>query len=109
MNAPQPLTYWCEMQSPIGPLLLAGTPEALSHLHFQSGPRAVRPDATWRKDAGVFGDAVTQLGEYFGGERQEFLLPLAPSGTAFQLSVWRALRSSHTGGLLPTARWRAGW
>jgi methylated-DNA-[protein]-cysteine S-methyltransferase len=85
--------YWCEIESPIGLLLLAGTPEALSHLYFQAGPRPVRPDERWRMDAGVFVEAVTQLGEYFAGGRREFQLPLAPSGTAFQLSVWRALQA----------------
>ncbi len=35
--------------------------------------------------------AVEQLGEYFRGERREFTLPLAPSGTAFQKRVWSEL------------------
>ena len=33
-----------------------------------------------------------QLEEYFRGQRQKFNLPLAPSGTAFQQRVWRALQ-----------------
>ncbi len=33
-----------------------------------------------------------QLEEYFAGERKTFDLPLAPRGTAFQLSVWNALQ-----------------
>ena len=32
-----------------------------------------------------------QVGEYFAGQRNEFDLPLAPHGTAFQRSVWTAL------------------
>lgn len=32
-----------------------------------------------------------QLAEYFAGERRDFVLPLAPSGTAFERGVWRAL------------------
>jgi methylated-DNA-[protein]-cysteine S-methyltransferase len=32
------------------------------------------------------------LKEYFAGEREEFDLPMAPSGTGFQLRVWAALR-----------------
>jgi len=33
-----------------------------------------------------------QLGEYFAGRRQDFDLPLAPAGTAFQRAVWSELR-----------------
>ena len=32
-----------------------------------------------------------QIEQYFAGSRREFDLPLAPSGTTFQHSVWRAL------------------
>ena len=37
--------------------------------------------------------AKQQLSEYFAGSRQEFALPLAASGTAFQQAVWKALLS----------------
>ena len=36
--------------------------------------------------------ARDQLEAYFDGERQAFDLPLTPMGTAFQQSVWAALR-----------------
>lgn len=35
--------------------------------------------------------AAAQLGEYFSGRRRDFDLPLAPVGTPFQRSAWRAL------------------
>ncbi len=34
---------------------------------------------------------VTQLREYFTGERREFSIPLAATGTEFQQKVWQAL------------------
>ena len=37
--------------------------------------------------------AAAQLEEYFAGKRAEFDLPLAPAGTEFQRSVWRALQT----------------
>ena len=37
--------------------------------------------------------AATQLAEYFAGTRAKFDLPLAPAGTEFQRSVWRALQT----------------
>ncbi len=35
---------------------------------------------------------MQQLSEYFEGARQQFSLPLAPPGTAFQHRVWLALQ-----------------
>jgi methylated-DNA-[protein]-cysteine S-methyltransferase len=86
------LTYWHQMQSPVGPLLLAGTADALTHVYFQSGPRPARPASDWHKSAAPLAAVVRQLEEYFAGSRREFELPLAPAGTEFQLAVWQALR-----------------
>ncbi|GIN61297.1 methylated-DNA--protein-cysteine methyltransferase, constitutive [Robertmurraya siralis] len=36
--------------------------------------------------------AVTQLHQYFAGERQTFDLPLRAKGTSFQMKVWEALK-----------------
>ncbi len=36
--------------------------------------------------------AAEQLASYFAGERTDFDLPLAPTGTPFQQEVWAALR-----------------
>ena len=36
--------------------------------------------------------AISQLQEYAAGTRTEFDLPIAPTGTDFQLAVWQALR-----------------
>ncbi|RME78809.1 MAG: methylated-DNA--[protein]-cysteine S-methyltransferase, partial [Chloroflexi bacterium] len=36
-------------------------------------------------------ECIRQLEEYFAGQRQEFSLPLAPQGTAFQQQVWQYL------------------
>ena len=88
----RPVTYWHEMPSSIGPLLLTGNGAALTGVYFQAGPRPVRPHPHWLRLAAPFADAVRQLEEYFGGQRQVFDLPLAPAGTAFQLAVWRALQ-----------------
>jgi len=39
----------------------------------------------------VLQEAVTQLNEYFDGERTDFTLKLNPKGTEFQQKVWKAL------------------
>ena len=88
----RPVTYWHEMASIIGPLLLTGSGAALTGVYFQAGPRPVRPHAHWVRLAAPFADAGRQLEEYFSGQRQVKHLPLAPAGTAFQRAVWRALQ-----------------
>jgi O-6-methylguanine DNA methyltransferase len=45
----------------------------------------------WEHRPGGLAEAARQLGEYFGGGRTEFDLPLAPRGTEFQLAVWAEL------------------
>jgi methylated-DNA-[protein]-cysteine S-methyltransferase len=87
------LTYWHQMDSPVGALLLAGDAAALTKVCFQSGRRPRQPAPEWRRDAAPFADAVRELEEYFAGERRTFSVPLAPRGTTFQLSVWQALRA----------------
>jgi methylated-DNA-[protein]-cysteine S-methyltransferase len=46
-----------------------------------------------RRETPLIKRAAKQLGEYFEGKRKSFDLPLAPHGTDFQVSVWKALRS----------------
>ena len=82
---------WHSLDSPIGELLLLGDGRALTSLHMGAGERDA-PDGA-RHDAAAFAEAEAQLHAYFGGELTEFDLPLAPSGTSFQLSVWAALRA----------------
>jgi methylated-DNA-[protein]-cysteine S-methyltransferase len=94
VNATQANTpiYWCETESPVGTLLLAGTARALTLVHFQAGPRVLTPCAAWRRAEAPFAQVTRQLAEYFGGTRRVFRLALAPHGTPFQRSVWQALR-----------------
>ncbi|PCH60789.1 MAG: cysteine methyltransferase, partial [SAR86 cluster bacterium] len=44
-------------------------------------------------DKTVFKQAKAQLMSYFAGNLQDFVLPLAPSGTQFQCEVWQALQT----------------
>jgi methylated-DNA-[protein]-cysteine S-methyltransferase len=87
------------VDSPVGFLYLAATDEGLTHLLFtherkRADPSALRPgNPDARQPAREILDAATrQLEAYFAGRCREFDLPLAPRGTAFQLSTWNALR-----------------
>ena len=71
------------IDSPVGPLTLVERDGALAQLSFGAHGDAPATALLHR--------AVTQLNEYFAGSRHSFDLPLAPSGTEFQLACWRAL------------------
>jgi methylated-DNA-[protein]-cysteine S-methyltransferase len=80
--------------SPLGPLMLVADGDALAGLYMNDrAPAKVLAAIDPGSDAGekVFAAATRQLGEYFDGGRQEFDLPLALDGTAFQQTVWAAL------------------
>ena len=94
-------TLWHEIESPVGPLLLAADARALTRVHFQAGPHPLTPSAAWRRDAGRFAGVTRQLAEYFAGERREFSLPLGMAGSDFQRSVWRALVAIPYGETIP--------
>lgn len=81
------------LDTPIGFLLLAGSEAALEYVGFPRGKGSVTPAPGWIEDDRHFADAAVQLAEYFGGARKSFDLDLAPSGTAFQLSVLDALQT----------------
>jgi methylated-DNA-[protein]-cysteine S-methyltransferase len=93
MTATGANTYWHEIDSPVGRLLLAGNGLSLTRVHFQSGRRLMAPATGWIGDRAPFASVIRQLREYFAGKRREFDLPLAPRGTEFQRRVWQALRA----------------
>lgn len=77
--------YVLNVESPVGPLVLSATDDALLSL-------------SWRRDGEVFTDrpnsllkrSAKQLQRYFA-DGSGFDLPLAPRGTEFQKRGWRAL------------------
>ena len=84
-------TYYTIMDSPVGPILLAGSAAGLSHIDLQAGTSSMEPAADWTEDEIPFSEAIGQLQAYFAGALREFELPLAAEGTPFQKEVWSAL------------------
>ena len=76
--------YQLLLQSPVGPLTLSGTAEAVTALAFGAGPGA--------GTCPLLEEAARELEEYFQGRRQVFTVPLAPAGTPFQQRVWAELQ-----------------
>jgi methylated-DNA-[protein]-cysteine S-methyltransferase len=85
------MTAFCELATPIGPLLLWGDGEGLRGISFQRA-HPLQPSAGWRRSREPFGRALEQLTAYFAGRLERFDVALAPLGTPFQIEVWSALR-----------------
>lgn len=86
------MTQYRIIDSPIGPLTLAGVGPVLTHLRMVD--QTYEPDrADWELNDRAFPDAVEQLAAYFAGELREFELRLEMAGTEFQRRVWAALRA----------------
>ncbi|HEY2442979.1 MAG TPA: methylated-DNA--[protein]-cysteine S-methyltransferase [Streptosporangiaceae bacterium] len=97
MPAASPRRTRAVIDSPIGPLTLLAENGSLTGLYMEDrepvGPGGpVRADSDDDANALVLEQTASQLEEYFAGQRQAFDLPLALAGTAFQRSVWDALR-----------------
>lgn len=96
------------MESPVGQLRIVAGPTAITAIEYvgptpvgvskhSSASRAAAVSAGRpvgdRDDAHpILVEAVRQLQAYFAGDLKEFDLPLDPSGSAFQRSVWEQLR-----------------
>jgi methylated-DNA-[protein]-cysteine S-methyltransferase len=83
------------IDSPVGPLTIVATDDGVRAILWpDDDPARVRLDTpTVNSDHHVISMTVTQLTEYFDGERTEFDVPLDPVGTEFQRAAWEALRS----------------
>jgi O-6-methylguanine DNA methyltransferase len=92
------------VDSPVGRLLLIASADGLVNLAFEG---RLMESLAWRGTHDSDGQAARwlhaarqQLAEYFAGARWAFDVPLAPRGTAFQLSVWSALRQIPPGSVM---------
>ena len=93
-----PAPFWrTNMDSPIGRIGLTATPDGLAEIWFDGYDESAPAGAGEQDPAGVLDQARAQLEEYFAGTRTIFDVPLAPSGSAFELNVWALLREIPTG------------
>src|SRR3972149_2192416 len=100
-----PTICFTRIPTRFGPLLIAGGAGGLVRINFQEGAHPLTPELLWVEDPapdrGPLAEAARQLAAYFAGELREFSLPVAPEGTAFQRSVWRALQGIPYGRTIP--------
>jgi len=84
------MIHYRTIDSPIGPLALAGRGQLLTNLRMVN--QTYEPNRTnWVPDDRAFPDAVQQLEAYFACERTDFDLELSLAGSEFQRRVWQAL------------------
>lgn len=92
------------VESPVGPLFLAGSGRGLVALEFDKrlpGQQTIRPNPRdlrneskrleFSESASELQLYIRELEEYFAGHRREFSFPLDLRGTEFQIACWRAL------------------
>jgi len=89
-------TYFSELETPIGLLLLRGTEHGLTGLYMLNHKHGPETDEQrgWQRHDALFKTARNQLTDYFAHRRQTFDLPIdrpALGGTAFQQRVWAEL------------------
>lgn len=71
--------------SPVGPIGAVTDGQAITQLEW-----GIDGNLT---EGPLYKDMAAQLTQYFAGERQDFELPLAPRGSAFQQEFYAALRA----------------
>lgn len=77
-------------ESPLGTLTLVASDVGLQAVWWPDDQRAQPPGE--RDDTHpILVRAVSELREYFAGQRRDFTVPLDPAGTPFQRSAWQAL------------------
>lgn len=79
--------YTAYYRSSIGPLEINSTEKSIVSVLFVTSERDTNSACPE-----VISRCITQLDEYFKGERRTFELPLFPDGTDFQMSVWNELK-----------------
>jgi methylated-DNA-[protein]-cysteine S-methyltransferase len=67
-----------QIESPLGPLLLAADDGGLREIRFVNGRHPTQPEPSWKEDRAPLSGTIQQLQAYFAGELESFDLQLAP-------------------------------
>ena len=78
---------------PIGKIRLRAIDSGLVALDHTNQQESVGSDWVENDSHPVILQAKEELDRYFAGNLKSFSTPLAPKGTAFQLSIWKALQT----------------
>jgi methylated-DNA-[protein]-cysteine S-methyltransferase len=92
-------TLYARRDSMLGPLLLVARDGAIIGVYFADQPHAPTTEASWRRqdEAEIFAQAIREVDEFTTGQRHEFSVPVALTGTPFQRQVWREIAAIEYG------------
>ena len=92
--------FFQTIPSPAGSIFVAADSTSLRAITFERNEEKIRKQLSGFKHGKneIIDQTTQQLQEYFAGQRTEFDLPLAFSGTEFQQQTWRALLTIPYGG-----------
>ena len=85
------MNVYTQFESPIGLITVNGNDDGLLGVWYESHARELSDFGVQDDDHPILRLTISQLTEYFNGERREFSIPLAANGTEFQNKVWQAL------------------
>lgn len=85
------MNYYTTCPSPLGTITLQANENGLLGLWFEV--QTTQPDDLGQLNAElpVFQQTISELNEYFEGNRTEFSVPITAHGTDFQTQVWKTL------------------
>ena len=87
------MTRSLHLTTPVGPMTVTAARQAITDIRFGTDLPGGSERCTAAAAPPLLREAARQLEEYFAGQRRTFDLPLAPAGSAFQRTVWEALRT----------------
>lgn len=85
------VTYFTQVQSPIGRILLTATDMGLCGLHLMDHDHTPKIQKNWIQNDTKFSDVKRQLKLYFVGALHDFTVQFDLKGTEFQKKVWLEL------------------
>ena len=86
------MIYYSVYESPLGKMFITESNEKITGIYFEGQKHFPKAINEWNLSLTTqIKKAISQLQEYFNGERREFQLPLKPEGTAFQYQVWEQI------------------
>ena len=87
------MTRFARFETPLGTVLATAAGGFITSVNFIDAKytKPIDPEWTQDPDSPALKECAAQLGDYFGGKRRSFDLPLAPEGTPFQKRVWQEI------------------
>lgn len=83
--------FYTTYTSPLGVMTLQANDDGMLGAWFETQTTQPENLGEYVEDHPILGDVITQLDEYFSGQRKIFNIPLSANGTEFQIKVWQAL------------------